>query len=69
MGNQVEDGYLALKEGYRRYLSGENPTYSTSISGLTTAGYSKLDFCGEFEFPVVVDQETFKVIELKEFCK
>lgn len=52
-------------EAYRRYELGITPSYSTFIDEITiTAGYGELDRVGSFEFPLMVDQETLKIIPL-----
>lgn len=52
-----------MEEAYRRYNSGDKDyCYSHDIGDNITAGYGNLDWGGEFEFPLLVDQETFKII-------
>lgn len=51
-------------EAYRRYKSGERPSYSTFIDEQTlTAGYGQLHPSGSWEFPLHVDQTTHKIVE------
>lgn len=53
----------AIVEAYKRFFSGKKPDYSTSIDEETvTAGYGELDYAGEFEFPLDVDQETYRIV-------
>lgn len=51
-------------EQYALFLfsSGVAPTYSTGICDSVTAGYGKLDQLGYFEFPLIVDQNTYEII-------
>ena len=58
----METEAWCISEAYRLYYEGFRPSYSTSISGYVTAGYGQLDFCGEFQFPLEVDQETFVIL-------
>ncbi len=40
----------------------EKPRYSAGICGSTTAGYGQLDKYGYFEYPLIVDQDTYEII-------
>lgn len=53
-------------EAYKRYDSGEKPMYSRGICDYITAGYGKLDAYGYWEFPLVVNQEDYTIISMKE---
>ena len=48
-------------EAFRRFESGEKPSYSTGICESITAGYGKCDYYGYFEFPLYVNQETLEI--------
>lgn len=51
------------REAYRRFNAGEKPCFSTFIDEVTiTAGYGKLDFSGEWEYPLHVNQDTFQIL-------
>lgn len=51
-----------MEHAYDLYEQGVKPSYSCNIADVITAGYGKLDYCGEWEFPLIVDQETLKVL-------
>ena len=53
------------KEAYRRFESGEKPSFSHDLSDEITAGYGKLEWDGTWQYPLEVDQETFKVIPVE----
>lgn len=53
-------------EAYRRFNNGEIPYFSTGICESITAGFGECDEYGYFQYPLVVDQKTYKVVELKD---
>jgi hypothetical protein len=50
------------KEAIKRFENGERPSYSTGICESVTAGYGRLDDYGYWEYPLPVNQKTFKII-------
>jgi hypothetical protein len=53
---------LEEQEAYRRFESGMKPSFSHFLDDTITAGYGELEWCGTWEFPLKVDQETLQVI-------
>jgi len=39
-------------EAQQRWARGEQPMFSTGYDGLLTCGYGKLDWSGEWQFPL-----------------
>ena len=63
MSNDMKDYVDAIGMAYALYDGGWTPSYSTLIDGKTiSCGYGKLDYAGDYEFPLVIDQKTLKVI-------
>lgn len=54
-----------LKKAYEFYDSGCSPNFSSGICESVTAGYGRLDYYGYWEYPLIVDQETLKILPLE----
>lgn len=50
------------EQAYHWYEQGYPPTFSTGICGTTTAGYGILDEFGYWQYPLIVDQDTDKIV-------
>jgi hypothetical protein len=50
---------------YYVYGSGCAPSFSSGICESVTAGYGRLDYYGYWEYPLIVDQETLRIIPLE----
>ena len=56
-----------VQEAYRLYATKKNPGYSTFIDEQTiTAGYGKLNVSGDWEFPLIIDQDSLKIVPYDE---
>lgn len=51
-----------MTEAYKRLARGEKPSFSHDLNDEITAGFGKLDWSGEWEYPLVVDQESYQII-------
>ena len=66
---QIEERFEREQDEYvrevaiERYRSGDTSyDFSTGICGLVTAGYGELDDNGYFEYPLLVNQDTYEIL-------
>lgn len=53
------------KEAYALYIAGHSPNFSKGICDSVTAGYGRLDYYGYWEYPLIVDQKTLRVLPME----